>query len=173
MEPVTMSLVAGAVIEAIVWGINLFMDIAAQFQGANTRSKLTKIAQHIYNQIGDNTQLLNDITTAYNNKDASYMTALLSGSGFGPRSAYIKSQRKAILDDYTNRSGKLNKKITQLQADHNTVVNASSHTGTFGGNESGEDVVRQMNKKYDLNGSDPQGKSVEETQNALVKGGAK
>lgn len=115
--------------------------------GTKGANKLVTLAKKIYNKIADNQELLDKLTDAYNRRDNQYMTELMQGAGFGPRTASIKEAMKIAKEQFQAKKAEHVKENARLSNLYNQANQAMSGAGTMAGNINIDDTVASIEQQ--------------------------
>lgn len=114
--------------------------------GNNVSYKVVKLAQKLYTKIQNNSELLEQLTDAYNTKNSALMTELLQGAGFGPRNQAIREAMETLKTDYQSKKSDIVKQNTDLTNKYNEANTVSYSTGTIAGAKHAEKVYDNINQ---------------------------
>lgn len=153
-----LSAVLSVILTVVLMAGGVAYPEAIAYAGNKRTKKLTDIAKEIYTQIAKDSRLLEKLADAWSQKDANYMTELMQGAGFGPRSEAIKQAKQAAKQEYLKEKEIVSQRVTNNQNKYNEATTAAYNTGTISGIKQADALIEGLNQS--INGGSQEQKDT-------------
>lgn len=118
-------------------------------KGGRIKQKYKTVIDDIAKYLTNNQNLLNELTTAYQDKNSTLFNKLVMSNPMGPGYDHLIKQIKLNRDQYNEQSRKLSDKISEANADLATAQQRAAEAGTsIAGNNSASRQADQLADKY-------------------------